>query len=266
MDTLRRITLAAILCFTLLGAPVAAIATDQETGQKRGQHHLLDHKRIQALKERVTTLKERLREHREHQHGGGGGSDGSVAALQAQVTDLQEKVAALTAANTSMLSQLQSTLSELSLLQNRVTTLESGSGGGGSSSLLTELSKHLTFDQNVINGVKGPHLIFSGVNVHIRSGSGSTNDGGTLTGLGNLIVGYNEGPHPSGGRTGSHNIVGGTLNAFTSSGGLVMGTQNWINGSHATILGGGRNTADGFWSSILGGQNNSVGFAYQTIP
>ena len=45
-----------------------------------------------------------------------------------------------------------------------------------------------------INGVAGPHFILEGVNVHIRSGSGSTHDNNLnpLTGLGNLIIGYNE--------------------------------------------------------------------------
>ena len=36
--------------------------------------------------------------------------------------------------------------------------------------------------------------MFHGVNVHIVSGSGATDDNGTLRGLGNLIVDYDEDP------------------------------------------------------------------------
>jgi hypothetical protein len=52
-----------------------------------------------------------------------------------------------------------------------------------------------------INGVAGPHLIIEGANLHLRSGSGATDDtpDGTIgnvstppVGLGNLIIGYNE--------------------------------------------------------------------------
>lgn len=37
------------------------------------------------------------------------------------------------------------------------------------------------------------------------------------------LWGRYEGPHPTGGRTGSHNLIGRTLNAFTSSGGSCSG-------------------------------------------
>ncbi len=40
----------------------------------------------------------------------------------------------------------------------------------------------------------GNEVYFTGCNVNIRSGSGSTN--GPVNGLGNLIVGYNEPPAP----------------------------------------------------------------------
>jgi hypothetical protein len=59
-----------------------------------------------------------------------------------------------------------------------------------------------------MNGLKGPHVIFTGVNVHILSGAGMTNDGKAPRGLGNLIIGYNElVPGYDNLRTGYHNLV-----------------------------------------------------------
>ena len=56
------------------------------------------------------------------------------------------------------------------------------------------LNSFVTVDPNPENGVIGPHITFKGANIHIVSGSGSTNDNGSPTGLGNLIIGYDENP------------------------------------------------------------------------
>jgi hypothetical protein len=56
------------------------------------------------------------------------------------------------------------------------------------------LAPFVTVDPNPENGVRGPHITFSGANIHVVSGTGATNDNGTLSGLGNLIVGYDENP------------------------------------------------------------------------
>jgi len=56
----------------------------------------------------------------------------------------------------------------------------------------------LTVVDGTLAGVTGPHWIIEGVNVHVRSGEGSTDEGDCqgagvdCSGLGNLIVGYNE--------------------------------------------------------------------------
>ena len=228
--------------------------------ESSGQHRLLS----TELKAKIEHIQNKVKEHRHHHNG----SSPSVESLQAEVADLKNQVTTLANTEGSLLAKLNATNSQMSLLSSRLTTLETGGGSGGTNPALTALSKYLAIDLNPINGVKGPHVIFTGVNFHIRSGSGSTGDDGTPTGLGNLIVGYNEGPHPdpTSGRNGSHNIVGGTLNAFTVSGGLVMGAQNWIQGEYATILGGQNNLAQGLGSSILGGRANWAGSANQTVP
>jgi|RhiMetdeSRZDD1v2_1073273.scaffolds.fasta_scaffold281263_1 hypothetical protein len=68
----------------------------------------------------------------------------------------------------------------------------------------------------------------------------------TTNGLGNLIVGYNElRPLSDNVRTGSHNVVVGRQNNFSSFGGLVAGAFNEISGEFAAISGGRFNSAIG---------------------
>jgi hypothetical protein len=108
----------------------------------------------------------------------------------------------------------------------------------------------------------GDELIISGVNLRIVNGTNSTL---SKNGLGNLIVGYNEprsaadetkfGPNN---RTGSHNIVVGTENNFSSFGGLVVGILSEISGQFASVSGGFNNTASGGSSSVSGGNDNTA--------
>ena len=73
---------------------------------------------------------------------------------------------------------------------------------------LTSLATYVTVDTGTINDLAGPHIIFTGVNLHIRSGHFSGNSY-TQNGLGNLVLGYNE-PSDStfpAERDGSHNLV-----------------------------------------------------------
>ena len=82
---------------------------------------------------------------------------------------------------------------------------DTGPAGTGSIAALTQVGKD---------------VFFTGVNVHIVSGSGSTDDGGTLSGLGNLILGYNALGNDLGAgdvRTGSHNLVLGRAVVFETS-------------------------------------------------
>jgi len=122
---------------------------------------------------------------------------------------------------------------------------------------------------NTINGLSPPHAFFEGANVHIRSGSGCSNDGDpdavslcdlpiNLTGLGNLIVGYNELPPGlmAGERGGSHNLVIGFSHKYSSSAGFVAGVKNTITGTSSSISGGFGNEASGLESSISGGLNS----------
>jgi hypothetical protein len=124
------------------------------------------------------------------------------------------------------------------------------------------LFDYVTVDLNEINGLAGPHVIFDGVNVHIRSGSGDTSDALSPIGLGNLIIGYNEEtPFPTTPptlRTGSHNLVVGSEHGYTSYGGFVAGFRNNITGAASSVSGGTVNTASGENSSVSGGATNTA--------
>jgi hypothetical protein len=252
MNAIYRMFLASVLGCGLTAVSSLALAKDSAPKQdQNGQHRLLN----AELRAKLERVEDKLRDHRERHHNNQGGVSGSLEALQADVASLK--------------SQLSAANSQIALLTSQINALQASGGSGGSTNpALTALAKYVTVDPNVINGVKGPHVIFSGVNLHVRSGSGSTGDNGTPTGLGNLIVGYNEGPHPdpTSGRNGSHNIVSGTLNAFTATGGIVFGNQNWIQSGYSTILGGEGNLAQGLGSSILGGRANWAGSVDQTVP
>ncbi|MCA9772417.1 MAG: hypothetical protein KC466_08410, partial [Myxococcales bacterium] len=104
---------------------------------------------------------------------------------------------------------------------------------------------YMSVQMGTINGLTGPHLIISGANVHVRSGGGSTTEGACwdtgCSGLGNLIIGYNE-AYADYKRTGIHNLVVGTKHGFRSHGGLVAGSHNQINQPYATVAGGQLNT------------------------
>jgi hypothetical protein len=137
------------------------------------------------------------------------------------------------------------------------------------------LGPFVSVDPNPEVGVIGPNIIFSGANIHIVSGSGATNDmvdqGGTPTGLGNLIIGYDErGDEPPftlghpppfltpGARGGSHNLVIGRAHRFTTTsfGGFVAGEFNTISNGAASVTGGFVNTASGAEASVTGGAHN----------
>ncbi|MFN8545498.1 MAG: hypothetical protein U0807_14985 [Candidatus Binatia bacterium] len=101
----------------------------------------------------------------------------------------------------------------------------------------------------------GNEVYFTGCNVNVRSGSGSTD--GLTNGLGNLIVGYNENDSlPI--RSGSHNVVVGPDHSYSGYGGLVAGFRNTISGLYCSVTAGRDNKAGGFGASVNGGAKNQA--------
>ena len=106
------------------------------------------------------------------------------------------------------------------------------------------------------DSLDGSEVFFEGCNVNIRDGSGDTF--GPTNGLGNFIVGYNEDGGVPAIRTGSHNLIVGPEHTYSSFGGLVSGSENFISGRLSTVSGGQNNTASGFASSVSGGVFNEA--------
>lgn len=126
--------------------------------------------------------------------------------------------------------------------------------------LVDDLADVLTIEPGELNGLAGPHVIFEGANLHVRSGTGATDDGGSPTGLGNLVIGYDEMAtnQSSGDRDGAHNLVLGRGHTFTSTGGIVAGEENSISAPFASILAGRENVASGSHSCVSGGAFNQA--------
>lgn len=102
-------------------------------------------------------------------------------------------------------------------------------------------------------------LRFSGMNLHVVNGGGSS-----ANGLGNLIIGRNNQRHPSTNippaeRTGSHYLVVGDAHAWTGHGGILGGFHNTVTAAWtASVLGGAYNTVDGQIATIVGGRENTA--------
>ena len=123
---------------------------------------------------------------------------------------------------------------------------------------LAPLATYVSVNTDTINDLPGPHIIFSGANVHIRNGH-SWADSLEQNGKGNLIVGYNEsaGYSPAE-RSGSHNVVVGPYHRYNFGVGLVVGYNGRLGGDGASVSGGYSNTAGGEFSSVSGGSNNQA--------
>jgi hypothetical protein len=107
-------------------------------------------------------------------------------------------------------------------------------------------------------------VFFDGGNVHVRSGSGTTD--GTVNGKGNLIVGYNElRGDMTDDRTGSHNIIVGRQHSYSNFGGFVGGERNAILGQYSTVSAGYANLASQNHSSVSGGRENEAAANFSSI-
>jgi hypothetical protein len=104
-------------------------------------------------------------------------------------------------------------------------------------------------------------VVVDGANLRIVNGTGRTHQ---LNGFGNLLIGYDA--ECSGcDRVGSHNIVLGIDNVYSSHSGLVNGTENNLLEAHAAVLGGSSNTASDSSVCIGGTENDAIGFGSVVI-
>jgi hypothetical protein len=131
---------------------------------------------------------------------------------------------------------------------------------------VSALASYVTVEAAAINNLAGPHVIFSGVNVHIRSGHFSGNSY-TQNGRGNLVLGYNE-PSDSAfppERGGSHNVVVGPNHRYNFGVGLVVGGSSRLGSDGASVSGGFMNTASGLFSSAGAGLRNEASGDFSAV-
>jgi hypothetical protein len=106
------------------------------------------------------------------------------------------------------------------------------------------------------SGVAGkPTVQFSGANVQVVNGEGKT---ASTNGAGNLVIGYDENKEGKHAQSGSHDLIVGTEQSFTSFGGIVGGYNNAIVGEFSSVLGGSGNATLGEGASVSGGGGNEA--------
>lgn len=175
--------------------------------------------------------------------------------LEKRVSKLETKILA-------QQKQLEEAYKTISKLQAEVNSLNEDLG------TFRNLKEYVRLVPGTMEGVRGPNLIFEGVNVHILNKTSSTTK---VNGLGNLIIGYNEiGDeaglfYPPPVRKGSHNLIVGSGHSYSSAGGFVAGYRNTIGNSFSTVTGGFLNVANGQYSSVSGGLLNIAGGEFSAV-
>ena len=125
----------------------------------------------------------------------------------------------------------------------------------GTSDAVAALEARVAALEALLAGVgrDGNDIYIDGATPHIRHKEGATE---TTNGVGTLLVGYNEAGGDTDDRSGSHNMIVGKENSFSSWGGMVVGESNTVSGAYATVTAGHGNTASGDYSSVSGGRYN----------
>jgi hypothetical protein len=124
---------------------------------------------------------------------------------------------------------------------------------------LLSILPHVKYEEKGVGGK--PTIQFSGVNVQLVNGEGKT---ASINGEGNLVIGYDENL-ASHSQTGSHDLVLGEEQTFTSYGGILGGLENVLTGPFASVTGGCCSTASGAYSSVSGGDGNSASFNFASV-
>ena len=173
-------------------------------------------------------------------------------------------MAALQKKATAQTKTVTTLKSDLAVAKQTIASLNTTVAGhtqtlAGAAPLLA-IAPYVSLNTGAMNDVKGPNIVFQGANVHVRSVS-DWNDG---SGLGNLIVGWNQPPAISGAnyRAGANNLVVGVYHSYPSFGCFVAGGNNTVMAPGATVTGGSYNVASGSDSSVSGGLSGHASTVY----
>ncbi len=214
---------------------------------------LLD--RISSLEEELADTKDRV-----------SANEQTVAQQAITIVDLQTELAATQYTDDDVVAVVSSMSIDWSQLFNVPADLADGDQDTllseaqvdemvANNDYLSELPADLMALDDLVT-VEGTEIYFTGANVHIQNGTGSSLSGTAVNGLGNLIVGYDEERFSNSQKTGSHNLVVGPYHNYTSQAGVVFGLHNTISGPHNSVTGGNNNIASGDFSSVTGGNSN----------
>jgi len=190
------------------------------------------------------------------------------------VNDNDARIAALETALVTLQTELANTKADLATAQSDLAAANSSIASINNSNVMG-LNPYLTIDTT-----GNATAIFSAINLQVVNGTGNT---ASINGLGNMIIGYNldnldtsiqvcaDGSFAdqvsceSNGsvwsnshKTGSHNLVIGDANSYSSYAGMVAGNENFINRGTATVTGGYKNISSGFSASVNGGELNTA--------
>jgi hypothetical protein len=176
-----------------------------------------------------------------------------ITALQLQINDLATAQAATDATVSALLTDVETLQTDVEALEAANAVLEADYAA--LQSTVADLTSYIVVDtdQDAVH--------FVGANVYVQSGAGATD--ATVTGLGNLIVGYNEAGVA--GRAGSHNLIVGMEHSYDSYGGVVFGTKNYVMSAGGSVLGGTRSEATGENAVVLGGNGNTAAGRESTV-
>jgi hypothetical protein len=183
--------------------------------------------------------------------------------LEANITSTRSRVTSANTSATVLAAKIANHTSSLRTIENSVdlntATLTSFAPTVAStSSLINSLDAAVAVSTDKLRCVQndGPNsFAFVGCNVHVENGEDRTE---SSNGKGNVVIGYNECSGATCTRSGSHNLVLGQSNSYTSYAGIVAGSRNIISAPYATITGGYNNRATAEYASISGGSDHTA--------
>ena len=199
--------------------------------------------------------------------------NGNFGAVTTAVNDNDARIAALEQTIASLTATVNNLQSELEAANTSIDDINNSSVMG--------LGSYV----NVANDTRGPIITFTGVNLKLVNGTGTT--AGEPNGLGNLSIGYDierigrdvddyyhtymcsDGSYEtqtsceSNGntwnythRSGSHNLVIGDKHNYSRFGAIISGSSNASIGNYASVITGRGNIAIGDSSIVAGGSLN----------